>query len=904
MIGQTLLYRYTPGSTFIVRIAGLPMKALRSLRFEQTTSLIADLLEHENELRLQAEPLSEALHSAIGATEDKQTRWHLIAIRRAIYQVQLPKAKDLNDRVWASLPEELASRICSWVERMQQWLALLAHGQTVLETEWAEKRQVLQALTKTASFQHGIILASKDLYTDFLKWSQTSSEGTIVHADRQTELGLFMYLSRMATKTSPFSTFMSSGRGYWVSDGPVFTHSTRWQRLSSSELSWTIAHRIAYELASWPEIRSMLNLRVNSSVREEGSVLRLLGWKKGEAVIKLTNSPTLQLILQTIRSSEASSYESTVQAITQVDIQRQETEIRQFLDRLIKIGLLELDIGIPDQSPDYLGQLLTYLQSFRDRRIEDIACLLQKVHHCLQQYKATALVAERFALRNTIHATLESIYQQLALNQRGLEVPTKNAFYENSLIEAIDVRCSLREWRDVLDDLSLVQRLSALYDAFLPTRLVVAAFFADHYGSGACVSLLRFYEDFCHELSQPGGWRPDYRVSGSHLKQLFEKPYFPFSVKLAELEQVVQLRRDFHRQFLERALHSSQVIQLDRNALRTFVTSFPSLVTSLYSLNFYAQMLTREGVPHLVLNEIGGGFGRSEGRHQFLERQLNQLAPSFLSQGDQERGTPLPVDILGVFGSNANLRTPQTLYEITYPGVVSARTQEEQIPLSDLDVVHDPQRNCLQLVSRRLQKELLPAQLGLLADFLRPPMHRFLFHLFGQGAINPFPQMQITDSERFNATLPVQAYPRTCLGKLIIARATWAVGVQQIPKREKGTPPFAYMLKVQRWIAAHALPQECFIHIPANLWRASAGENGPMALMKDRKPLYIDFSNYLSIMMFEQMTNHAEQMSHEKDRVLFLQEALPGQEDLVFSDGKDSYVSEFIIELTRTGQRL
>jgi hypothetical protein len=893
--------RYSPGSTFAIRIAGLPIESLIPLRFEQTMQLIQQLLVLEDQLRLQAEVLSDALYQVIGGVEQKQVRWKLMALRRAIHQIQLPRAKELSDDVWSALSDALAPQVKYWVEQMECWQALFSDGQSLLPEEWDEKRQALRRIAQSEVFQQGLVMGSKDLYADFIKWSAT--EGTErPSCDRQTELGLFMYLSRIATKTSPFSTFMSSGRGYWVNDSSTFICSPRWNRLSTTELNWTIVHRIAYELARWPEIRSTLTLRVSSSALEDGAHIRLLGWQQGEVVMKLENSPTLRHILQVVGTTPLPSYATIVHLLAGSDPEGNAPEVARFLDKLIGIGLLELDFGIPDQSLDYLGQLLLYLKPLRSQRVLEISQKLQSLHCLIQQYSAAHKPARRSELSAGIYALLEEIYQQFALKERGIELPAKNAFYENVVAEGIKATCSLTTWHTVLADLGRLQELGSLYDVALPARLAAKAFFVDHYGRGARVSLLHFYETFCKEIKQPGGWRPAYAISGAHLKELFENPYATPPGTLTEVQQVHQLYRDFRRQFMAWPLEAAGVHRLDLNLLQQFIAHFPSFITHhSRSLSFYTQMLMREGGPELVINGIGAGAGRTEGRLQFLERQLNHSqtnAPMRCEQGEQE---PLLVDIAAVFGSNANLHTPQTPYELTYPGSVSARPPEEQIPLNDLDVIHDPSTHRLLLVSRRLQRELHPTNLGLLADFLRPSMERFLQRIFGSKAILPFLYLQVNGVESANETQPLSVYPRIYLGTLVVARATWLVGAQHLPKRERTSSPFAYMLKVQRWVRACGLPQQCFIRIPVGFWRSFAKIERSSAFVKDRKPLFIDFGNYFSIMLFEQLVYHAERMEKEEERMLLIQEALPAQGDLVVSDGEGHYVNELVIELTRIG---
>ncbi|HZO70921.1 MAG TPA: lantibiotic dehydratase [Ktedonobacteraceae bacterium] len=877
----------SPGSPLTVRVAGLPMESILPLRFTSTMGVIDELLARESKLQAQVESLSEALYHAIGAISDKKIVYQLLALRRAIYHVQMPKP--LSSPAWEALPEEFASTIRIWLAEMERIQTLRMCGQETLETEWIEKRAMLQRITQQEIFQQGLVLASKDLYEDMVRWSQQDPGGTLRH-DRQLELGLSTYLSRMATKTSPFSTFMSTGRGFWVENGPPLTCETHWQRRSAIALNWSIAQRIAAGVARWPEVRNALSLRVNSSLLEDVTSVCFLGWKdarmkQGETVMRLPNSRKMHDVLQIINRAPDPSYAAITRTIAQMYPPPEAAEVQRGLDQLIEFGLFELDLAIPDLSDDYLQQLLSSLHPFHSERVQAIALLLQKVQQSIQQYMATGQATERHMLRESIDTTLESIVQSTDLRKRGIATSAQYTFYENTLLEGGTIHCSLAHFQPALDDLALLQQVSALYDQHLPGRLAVAAFFADHYGPDAKINILRFYEDFCYEQAQPGGWRPGYRISGSHLTHLVANGAAYPPCNLAELEQIQHLQQEFLQTFVHQSTPYAQDGQLDVPALREFIARFPAFLSPPRSLAFSCQMLLRDGVPQLVLNAVRSGFGRSEGYLQWLETQVNASAPPSLAPHSQEDSEPLWTDILGVFGSNASLRRAQTPYELLYPGTVSARPSDRCFPLTDLDIIYDPSMNRLRLASRRLQRAILPVHLGLLDDSQQPPLYRFLLHVFSEGAVHPLLSLfHMPDIKGCGAELPVQEYPRLYLGKLVIRRATWMVGAQSLPKREKGSSSFEYMLKVQRWLVAHQIPQECFIRIPA-------------AYTKDRKPLYIDFRNYLSVMLFEQMVKHTEQLANPVERVLLIQEVLPGREDLVLSDGQATYVSEFLLEL-------
>ena len=340
------------------------MEILERLRLERTMKLIAELLKREQWLRAQAEILSEALYQVIGTIEEKRIRGSLMALRRAIYQLQTPKQRDLTSQAWPTLPGELATQIATWLGQLEERQSLLLSGTAVLEADAQEKHPELQQIARNELLQQGLVLASKDLYADLMNWLRISAEKPD-YLDRQLEVGLMTYISRAATKTSPFSTFTSSGRGRWVDEGAAFRATCHWSRHSMIALNQIIMQYILHALEGWPEVRASLPLRINSSLVEEGTSLSFLGWKGGEAMIRLASSHTLQQLLLILRGAEGLSYGELVQRLVEGGGAQRRAEVERFLDQLVAVGLLEARLPVADQALDHLSQLLDWLQQLR-----------------------------------------------------------------------------------------------------------------------------------------------------------------------------------------------------------------------------------------------------------------------------------------------------------------------------------------------------------------------------------------------------------------------------------------------------------------------------------------------------------------------------------------------------------
>ena len=868
-------HAYTSGSAFVVRVAGLSLDLLRQLRFQETMQIVDEALLLERWLSAEAEPFSEALYPLIGAVEDKALRRRLVALRRAIFQIEPPRRADLGEDVWAALPAALAERLRRWLARIERRQTLLGSGGGALEREWTIKRQALLDLARDRSFQQGLMLASKELYGELRAWLR--ADPATVRSNRKLEVGLLLYLTRMAAKTSPYTTFTSTVAGQWTASGAPFAYDGQgWSRRSSVELNRRVINQIADALTRWPEVRSRLTLRINSSLYSDPQSLHFLTWRRGEVVVKLPRTTTLQQVITAIQRDPAPSYRRVVQDLTTLDGQNREAEIAAFVDQLLDLGLLDLSFDIPDQSLDYLRQLITWLRGIDAPQVVAVVAQLEQLHQSVHLCAVSASPEHRFALLRSIDQILETIFATLDLSGSRDRPPAKNVIYEDSLIGQLEVTCALPAWRETLDDLALLQRVVGLFDPCLPGRLRARSFFVTHYGREMSVPLLSFYKGFHHRLPITNGARP-YHVSGFRSLMLSEHA----GDALPELHELVEAQRALAQALAHQSHEGPHIHQLDRERIRALSERLPPFVAAPRSMAFYCQVLLEESAPQLVLNAIQTGFGRSVGRLRHLAARIErrpELLPPPLNDADE----PIYADIAGLFNSNINQRLSDAPYEIVYPGYISHRPPTQQIQLSDLLVCYDPASDRLRLISARLKREVAPLHLGLMGDIWLPPLYVFLIEAFSQGPADPSPLDWYRLAPPTRKHDAIRRHPRVCLGNIIINRARWLVESAAVPLRAKGETAFDHLVRFQRWLVRHQIPRICFVRV---------GARG-----KYRKPLFVDFDNYLAVLMFERAMGKAEE-------TIIFEEALPGPDQLTLSDGDSAYVSEYVFEMTQAGAR-
>lgn len=871
--------------TFVVRVAGMPMGVLARLSFDRTTRLLDELLDIEQWLRANGERLSDGLHGIVGGTDDRTDRRRLISLRRDVFHARMPKIGKPDRALLARMPLELATDIEDWYARIERHSTLHDHARSELEAESAARRDTLRELAADRSFQQGIAVVSRDLYPELVKWLCDGSR-----EDRRLEQRLVKYLARTAAKTSPSSTFTSSGQGRWaVDEGPAVQVSADLSRRGVVELNAMTLRRIHESLATWPQVRPLLGLEVNGSLTDDGEFLRFISTRGAEALRELAGTPTLRRFLTTICDGAERTYGDVVAGLTDLDPDARSAQITGFLDKLIDVGLVEIGFGIPSYSTDQLGQLVQALAPIPGAEVAAVRDLLAGLRGDLGTYARTDDPAQRFRQANAIDRRLAEISRELGGDLAG-EVGPRNAFYEDTLLPGVALACSAPRWQSVLDDLDLLRALAGPYDRFLPGRLAAAEFFTDHHGVGARTTLLEFYGEFCKEISHPAGWREGYRVSGQDLLSPFDDPFPVPDLGLATLSDVAQAQHRITRYVGEQPVDDSGTRHLDPQHVRELVSALPDVARPIRSVAFYCQAMVRDGEPHAVLNELTSGFGRSRAR---LGRLAHAIGSDWGATSDGRGSAALRAglaEIAGATGSNLNLKRPTTPYEISYPGTVSARPDDERVPLGDLLVELDPDTRRLRLIDQRTGTEINPVHLGATVEFLLPHAYRFLIQIFGQAVPRfEFIKQLATSSPHQEWEDGTQRFPRLCLGNVVLNRTAWLTRAYRTPQHDKGQPWLDYVLDVHRWRREHHIPMQCFIRTIRGGF-TSPQDKLDRLLDKSHKPLYVDFSSDYFVQVFEQAVRDSGQL-------IVLEEVLPAREDLVLADAGEFYASEFVIEI-------
>ncbi|WP_371535844.1 lantibiotic dehydratase family protein [Streptomyces sp. NBC_00466] len=891
-----------------VRIAGLPTTALDASRIPRSTELALRITSLDQRLTVDAAQLGEALYALIGTEPARPFKGRLVGLRRAVH-----RGARIGTLLDAAAPPDvlgaaLTGRLHHHAALRRSRAELFAELEHVLPAETRTAAAALGALVQDPAFAAGLDYASPDLYEDLLRWSERDAprrrplDGAAVR--------LAKYAGRAMAKPSPLTTFAASGFGHWVADAGAGVRLASSVRAEVAESSLLPLSRIAAALAHVPELAAAVRLRVNPSATRvpspEGEQWLFTAPGPSGAVRTLPATPALAAILAA--THEAGSPErlrtllatpgpgnptttTTSATATTATATTDTATADAVVARLVRIGLLEVRLGLSDQELD-AATLCDWLSRHlpephqgdradrgnRGDRGVHLALLLADLRAIRDRTDAArgAAPGSHRAIAAALRQHTTNAARRLQLLGPGAQLDSGPLYFHHTVAVGTAAVLDPALWQPALADLALVPALLAPFDTLAPPREALRQHSVAAYGPGFRRPFTGFLQDFGARWAAAG-------------------PHTP-------------TERDARRQDELRSLIAGTppapdgTVRLEPQAVRELCGSWPGPDTTGDRHACYVQTLPDPATGlGLVLNTVTCGHGTGRTRiARLLDVPADPAAAHGGPPGDGPQGTPLYAEFDAVFGSALNQRAAATRYAIDLDGATSHRPPEQLIRPADLDVVHDRHTQRLHLAHRPTGRVVRPLHLGLLATPLLPLPARLLVEAFGQTSYafwSDWPQLwRLLPPEptvppgRGPAVTPGAGWtkmPRLAIGALVLRRATWFIDGGRAPARTAGEPDAAHLVRVHTWRAALGLPQRCFLRVLTP--RPADGFTGPALHDKDRKPVYLDFAHAHLVRVFERAA--------ATGRPLLLTEALPDLHDAPAHRDGDRYATEFLIEL-------
>ncbi|KAA5541580.1 lantibiotic dehydratase [Adhaeribacter rhizoryzae] len=403
----------------LTRIGGGSYENLAQVDYSALNHQVEQLIARQQEkMRLKAQ-LCTHLLEVLKNLPDQKIQNQVLNLRRDIFNQRTVKPqllvvakqylpKDLNTDLEAYFT--FAANLKAEEEKTAATYAQLLYA----------SRQHLQQLAHDESLQKGLVLSSQSLLNALKDYTQ-QEPNTFRKKEFQTEQSLLKYLTRMYTKTSPFSTFNNLALGTLaalpnevirVKTNPEAEKSVVSHIRLNNNLFKYLKDLFTVSKAIYPHLR----LRANPTIEQKAHhYVYLTNHNNVDAFQRIPLSPVLGLILQVVQANQAGiRFAQLVSEICEF-VDAPADNIQAYLRQLISYGFLEFDLGVSGTDPDWdlkLISQLTYLEQQEVSHIAELSETLQYIRQQANQY-GQAAVTERQQILNQVYARFRNICMNL-----------------------------------------------------------------------------------------------------------------------------------------------------------------------------------------------------------------------------------------------------------------------------------------------------------------------------------------------------------------------------------------------------------------------------------------------------------------------------------------------------------
>lgn len=711
-----------------------------------------------------------------------------------------------------------------------------------LEADRAEMRSKLRIALRRPEIREAIFVASPDLEEILDSWLQGN---LTIEKQARVERSLVCYLSRMASRPTPFGLFSGCSTGTWGEDSLLKMEGIE-ANLRHTRLDMDYLCSLVEALERDPVVRGTLRYRPNTSLYSAAGRLRYaevrFNTERGRDYHLVALEPTTYLKTSLERAKIGASIEELVHPLVDEEIGVEDAKgyINELIDNQVLIS--NLYPAVTGEEP--IHGVVAQLKSHPDTK--DLGERLASVMEHIE------------ALDNNICSRTPEVYRQLAKNLEALpaKIKLKHLFQVDQVKPAPGARLSHKVRKDIEDGVELLRRLAPPQNGNPMKRFIDA--FRERYES-RWVSLLEVLDEesgIGFESSDTPSAEASPLLEGLVFPGREEVSGFPFTNR--------------ERYILKHLIANSGEMEwdLDLDDLKALENTapppYPDAFAAIPVLAARSHNALDEGNFEVLLEHFSGPSGaRLLGRFCHIDSQLKAAVKNHLA--GEEALTPeaifaeivhLPEGRMGNILCRPLLRS----YEIPFLGV-SGVDVELQIPLQELQV--SVVGNRVVLRSERLKKEIIPRLTTAHNYFKGLGVYSFLCRMQDQYAVN--------SSWTWGNLNSLPFLPRVRKARHIICKAKWRVESEELKEIQKAKGPESFTL-FQAWREKRRLPRMVLL---------ADGDN----------TLLVDLENILWLETLLSLV--ARRPSFE------LQECFPSPDHLVVTGPEGRFCHELVVPFLR-----
>lgn len=700
----------------------------------------------------------------------------------------------------------------------------------------------------------------KDLLSDdFLNaliLSDTRLVESVTHGDyrlkskkgRKVRITLAKYLSRMFTKTSPFSTFTKISLGN-LSDGIAINSGRSRDRSIITLNNFLLGHLQKLLLTHEPFFLKM-KIELNHTIRfEDGFVRFITSVNNRERIQKITLSKPISLFINSIEEQSGEiSLHTLIELISKKANQKDTGSARKMILSLYEAGVISVRWNFDKSDANWilkLADLIFQLNDEGNETLNELINSLRKVNDLVSNYadkppnERQDCLFEVIDLLKSITSSFENGDEYIKNNFEG----SRRILYEDC-INRSEYTLDEKGIGSVVGKLDELLSSLKLFDNRSDNNALLKHIFNQKHRNEQEVPLDVFSETYFRYL-QENSFKEE------------NKKEFINNLEIDSIQLRNQKRTKWINEFKKKLPIESDNIDLTQEVLEELNSKYSNNkekeVSSFGALIQFSNVkdLSEGSYSQVIVNGVFSGYGKFSSRFlPFLDQKVTSEQREFNKQHSSHGELLVENNDASIF--NANNRPSLLPYKIQIPGeYLKEEDYSQALNLKNFVIRNS---NELELIYKPLNKRAYVLDLDLQDRSQRSPMFQLLeyFSKAEYPMINVLKELivkhyvpGIDDISR--STKEIKVIPRlTYEKKIVLSRKTWLIPKALIPEKLVGMTDFEYFILLNDWRNSNSIPDEVYIHRKnKGLTEKKVVNDGSF------KPQYIHFGNQYLIEVFE-----------------------------------------------------
>lgn len=856
-------------SKFLMRIAGLPIEVIDNLTFYKSIKINEEYKKLLMDIDNKITEITDSLYTMVNETTDEETKKKYVTLKRDIFNKRYNKLKSYElDEFPDSIKEE-TNRLISMNNSAVQ---LKNNLNLEFNKEILEKRNIIKDYVSKEEFLRAVQVSNRALYNRIFDYLECDKE-VLPKKLRNSEISLVNYLTRMAYKPTPFSTFTGLSYGGFSNKKSEFNLDTS-NKFCFCQINITYFRYIEANLLKLIEVKRKSFFSINSTITQKDDGIIYINRSavdknylfEKEKVTKIKENDLIDAIKEIFSHKEIVSYQEIIEEINN-KCNCKDEDAKEYLSLLQRIGILNNFFVYPNQHSNYLEKMCEKLPEIDSPIVKKCYEKLSKLLNIQNKFGVSSHDV-RSNYEKEIKNLLAEVYDILGINY---EIRDESLVFEDTQYTKSKANINIEEAKKYEEELKLLEVFMKLFDDSIILKLSLKIIFLSYLKETDEVDLIDFYIMY----------------SKYDKKKIWKEIQQDDSYK-----KVRELRYEFYNYLDEKLKEEQDVLCLDIDWVKSFINKYPKVLFEDVFYSFYIQLLNDSGKHSIVLNKFGPGIFKHYSRYcnMFLANDLNDsftedIRKQFIRIGEEHKDIVF-ADLNGVLGFNVNVHPVMIENEITYLGCCPNK-ESNQIHIKDLKVRYDKSSEKVKIMFKNKKLELVP--LGFLFSMLAPDFYKFLTSFCeSNGTEYSFWNKYHIESGKEG----FHQYPRLKLADIVLDRKTWVIPKEFLNLSKIDINTFFENLEV---LDNNNIDREVFIKVSSLLdtFKEEYVNSDFDAWIQEitnkklRKPQYINFNSLFYQEVVKKLLDKAT-------NTVFFQEVLPNRENKIENT---SNVFELLIDI-------